>query len=63
MGLLDSFSNSLNEKVNDIQKKYERQLRTASDSTVLSKLRDAENSSNSQIYDITYKEARRRGLV
>lgn len=63
MGLLDSFANSLNENANRISKKYEQQLRSASDSTVLSKLRDAEDSNNSQIYDTTYKEARRRGLV
>ena len=62
MGLLNDglnyVTNELEKSADRILTNYRRKLRTASDSVVLRKLDETEG----EAYEITLKEARRRGL-
>lgn len=58
--------NYVNEKnqehLDRIERDYKKKLRSASDAVVMQKLRMAEEQ-NHYLYDVTYQEAQRRGLV
>jgi len=63
----NSFEKQLNKNVDGVIAAYKKKIREASDSQVLYKLREAEEKMDTdvgmRIYDITYAEASRRGLV
>ena len=67
MGLFDVIENLTKKNIDNILKQAERDLRTASDSAVLSKLADAREKMDSEygyeVYEVVYREASRRGLV
>lgn len=59
MGFLESLQNGAQQVKKDTLRKYEQQLSNASDEAVKRKL----DTTIDEAYDITHREARRRGLL
>ena len=55
-------NNQYNKSLKGIEKNYTEKLRKSSDSVVMSKLQQAEREGH-YLYDVTLKEAKKRGLV
>lgn len=66
MSTFDDAIDYVNRKTQDsldrIEKNYVQKLKKASDAVVMRKLRQAEEEGH-YLYDVTYQEARKRGLV
>lgn len=64
---VNSFEKQLDKNVDGVVAAYKKKIREVSDSQVLYKLSEAEEKMDTdvgmRIYDVTYAEARRRGLV
>ena len=59
---VDYANKQANQTKKNIERKYVQNLRKASDAIVMQKLRQAEEEGHF-LYDVTYAEARKRGLV
>lgn len=65
MAFFDYLSDSVNSKAEKIISEYKNKLRNSSDSTVRAKWEIVQNNPDidSRMYDATYDEMRRRGLI
>ncbi len=59
---VDYTNKKLDQNKKNIERNYVQKLRKAPDAIVMQKLRLAEEQGN-YLYDVTYDEARKRGLV
>ncbi len=59
---VDYTNKRLDQSKKNIERNYVQKLRKASDAVVLRKLKQAEEEGH-YLYDVTYEEARKRGLV
>ncbi len=59
---VDYTNKRLDQSKKNIERNYVQKLKKASDAVVLRKLKQAEEEGH-YLYDVTYEEARKRGLV
>lgn len=59
---VDYTNKRLDQSKKNIERNYVQKLRKASDAVVLRRLKQAEEEGH-YLYDVTYEEARKRGLV
>lgn len=59
---VDYTNKRLEQSKKNIERNYVQKLKKASDAVVLRKLKQAEEEGH-YLYDVTYEEARKRGLV
>lgn len=66
MGVFEMFNDTLNDKVEGVLEAYKKNLPKMSDECVLRKLEETEfdtRCTSEKVYEMTYREAKRRGLI